>query len=46
MQLKIRKIGNGFGVLFPKQMLEDLNLSEDSTPECFQGRWRLPAGSL
>ena len=31
MQLKIRKIGNGYGVLFPKQMLDDLNLSEDST---------------
>ena len=30
MQLKIRKIGNGYGVLFPKQMLDDLNLLEDS----------------
>lgn len=31
MQLKIRKIGNGYGVLFPKQMLDDMNLQEDST---------------
>jgi antitoxin component of MazEF toxin-antitoxin module len=30
MQLKVRKIGNGYGVLFPKQMLDDLNLIEDS----------------
>ncbi len=31
MQLKIRKIGNGYGVLLPKQMLDDMNLREDST---------------
>lgn len=31
MQLKVRKIGNGHGVLFPKQVMEDMNLQEDST---------------
>jgi antitoxin component of MazEF toxin-antitoxin module len=30
MQLKIRRIGTGYGVLFPKQMLDDLHLAEDS----------------
>ena len=30
MQLKIRKIGNGYGVLLPKAMLEDLAVQEDS----------------
>lgn len=30
MQLKVRKIGNGYGVLFPKQMLEDMRATEDS----------------
>jgi antitoxin MazE len=31
MQLKVRKIGNGYGVLLPKQMLDDMNLQEEST---------------
>lgn len=30
MQTKIRKIGNGYGVLLPKQVLEQLRLSEGS----------------
>lgn len=30
MELKIRKIGNGYGVLFPKQLMEDMRVSEDS----------------
>jgi antitoxin component of MazEF toxin-antitoxin module len=28
MELKVRKIGNGYGVLFPKQLLDDLSLEE------------------
>ncbi len=28
MNLKIRKIGNGYGVLLPKQLLEELALEE------------------
>jgi len=28
MELKIRKIGNGYGVLLPKQLLEELALEE------------------
>ena len=31
MELKIRKIGNGYGVLLPKQLLEDMRVGEDST---------------
>ena len=31
MQLKVRRIGNGYGVLFPKQLLDEMNLSENST---------------
>ncbi|HEY4011255.1 MAG TPA: hypothetical protein VGM11_13960 [Acidobacteriaceae bacterium] len=30
MQLKVRKIGNGYGVLLPKQLLEDMALEEGS----------------
>ena len=30
MELKVRKIGNGYGVLLPKQMLEELALEEGS----------------
>jgi antitoxin component of MazEF toxin-antitoxin module len=30
MQLKVRKIGNGYGVLFPKQLMEDMHATEDS----------------
>lgn len=30
MELKIRKIGNGYGVLLPKQMLEDMAVAEGS----------------
>lgn len=30
MQLKVRKIGNGYGVLLPKQMLEEMALEEGS----------------
>ena len=30
MQLKVRKIGNGFGVLLPKQMLEEMAVAEGS----------------
>jgi antitoxin component of MazEF toxin-antitoxin module len=28
MQLKVRKIGNGYGVLFPKQLMEDMRAEE------------------
>lgn len=28
MELKVRKIGNGYGVLFPKQLLEEMALAE------------------
>ena len=28
MELKLRKIGNGYGVLFPKQLIDDLRISE------------------
>ena len=28
MQLKIRKIGNGYGVLLPKQLLEEMRATE------------------
>jgi antitoxin component of MazEF toxin-antitoxin module len=30
MQLKVRKIGNGYGVLFPKQLLDEMHVTEDS----------------
>jgi putative addiction module antidote len=30
MQTKLRKIGNGFGVLLPKQVIERLRLTEGS----------------
>lgn len=30
MELKIRKIGNGYGVLFPKQLMDDMRVSEDA----------------
>ena len=30
MQLEVRKIGNGYGVLLPKQFLDELALSEGS----------------
>lgn len=30
MELKVRKIGNGYGVLLPKQLLDDLRVGEDS----------------
>jgi antitoxin MazE len=30
VELKIRKIGNGFGVLLPKKLLEELSLEEGS----------------
>ena len=30
MELKLRKIGNGYGVLFPKQLIEDMRISEDA----------------
>jgi antitoxin component of MazEF toxin-antitoxin module len=33
MELKIRKIGNGYGVLLPKQLLEELSLEEGSLLE-------------
>jgi putative addiction module antidote len=33
MQLKVRKIGNGYGVLFPKQLIEDMRVEEGSLLE-------------
>ncbi len=30
MELKVRKIGNGYGVLLPKQMLEEMRVAENS----------------
>ena len=30
MELKIRKIGNGYGVLFPKQLLDEMRVTENS----------------
>jgi len=33
MELKVRKIGNGYGVLLPKQLLEELALEEGSMLE-------------
>ncbi len=36
MELKVRKIGNGYGVLFPKQLLEDMALQEGSKLEVIE----------
>ena len=36
MELKVRKIGNGFGVLLPKQLLEQMALQEGSMLEVNQ----------
>lgn len=33
MELKVRKIGNGYGVLFPKQLLEEMHVTEGSIVE-------------
>ncbi len=33
MQLKLRKIGNGYGVLFPKQLMEEMGANEGSLLE-------------
>jgi antitoxin component of MazEF toxin-antitoxin module len=33
MELKVRKIGNGYGVLLPRQLLEELALVEGSKLE-------------
>jgi antitoxin component of MazEF toxin-antitoxin module len=33
MQLKVRKIGNGYGVLFPKQLLEEMRAEEGALIE-------------
>jgi antitoxin MazE len=33
MELKVRKIGNGYGVLLPKQLLDELALEEGSLLE-------------
>jgi putative addiction module antidote len=33
MQTKLRKIGNGYGVLLPKQVIERLRLAEGSVLE-------------
>ena len=30
MELKVRKIGNGYGVLLPKQLLEEMKATENS----------------
>jgi len=30
MELKVRKIGNGYGVLFPKQLMEEMRVTENS----------------
>jgi len=30
MELKVRKIGNGYGVLLPKQLLEEMRVAENS----------------
>ncbi len=43
MELKVRKVGNGYGVLLPKQFLEDLALEEGSLLEVekVDGTYRL-----
>ena len=33
MELKVRKIGNGYGVLFPKQLIEEMAVAEGSLIE-------------
>ena len=33
MELKVRKIGNGYGVLFPKQLMDEMALQEGSRLE-------------
>lgn len=33
MQLKVRKVGNGFGVLLPKQLLDEMAIAEGSVIE-------------
>jgi antitoxin component of MazEF toxin-antitoxin module len=33
MQLKLRKIGNGYGVLFPKQLIEEMRADEGTLIE-------------
>jgi len=33
MELKVRKIGNGYGVLFPKQLMEEMHVEEGSLIE-------------
>ena len=33
MELKVRKIGNGYGVLFPKQLMDEMALQEGSKLE-------------
>jgi putative addiction module antidote len=33
MNLKVRKIGNGYGVILPKQLLESMALEEGSVVE-------------
>ena len=30
MELKVRKIGNGYGVLLPKQLMDEMRVAEDS----------------
>ena len=30
MELKVRKVGNGYGVLLPKQLMEEMRIKEDS----------------
>ncbi len=30
MEMKVRKIGNGYGVLFPKQLMEEMAVEEGS----------------
>jgi len=43
MELKVRKVGNGYGVLLPKQFLEELALEEGSLIEVqkVDGTYRL-----
>jgi antitoxin component of MazEF toxin-antitoxin module len=43
MELKVRKVGNGYGVLLPKQFMEELALEEGSLlgVEKVDGTYRL-----
>jgi putative addiction module antidote len=43
MQVKVRKIGNGYGVLLPKQLLEDMALQEGSVVDVdkVEGTYRM-----